>query len=254
MCSALRHEAKKPLCSIQGNPGSSDKFSTGGRLSLMKRTNSNAVWGDIPAWAYSAVGSILESLRKVDPDTFHHCLRVGEYSRLLAKSAGLSEYQQKVAEFSGILHDVGKMGIQPTITHKPGKLTPEEYAVMKDHSVYSEEIISPLGVHEFFHQVIPAVRAHHERVDGTGYPDKLHGEDIPVVSRVILIVDTLDAMGADRAYRKGMPLDMIYKEIRKFSGTQFDSSLAQIFLDAHKFWSQEKPDQDTVNQLIKKVA
>ncbi len=137
-------------------------------MSQIKKGNLNIVWGDIPSWAYSAVASVMEALHKVDPATFHHCLRVGEYSRLLAKSAGLTEYQQKVAEFSGILHDVGKMGIQLSITHKPGKLTAEEYGLMKDHAVYSEEIIKPLGVHEFFRQVIPAVRGHHERIDGKG--------------------------------------------------------------------------------------
>jgi HD-GYP domain-containing protein (c-di-GMP phosphodiesterase class II) len=223
-------------------------------LSAAKKTNLNLVWGDIPSWAYSSVASILESVRQVDPETMYHCLRVGEYSRLLAKSAGLSEYQQKVAEFAGILHDVGKIGIDLAITHKPGKLEPAEYEVMKDHVLYSEEIIKPLGVHDFFRQVIPAVRGHHERVDGKGYPDKLHGEDIPVLSRVILIVDTLDAMGENRAYRKGLPLDVIYKEIQKYSGTQFDASLARTFLESHKSWSQEKPDFETITHLIKKVA
>lgn len=219
-----------------------------------KRPNLTLVWGDIPDWAYSSVASILETLRKSDPGTFEHCLRVGEYSRLLAKSAGLSEYQQKVAEFSGILHDVGKMGVGAEITHKPGKLTETEYEIMKAHPVYSEEIIRPLGtLHDFFRQVLPAVRAHHERVDGKGYPDKLHGEDIPVVSRMILIVDTLDAMGQDRAYRKGLPMEIIYKELQKFAGTQFDSSLVKIFLDCHQSWKHEKADNDTMNFLIKKI-
>ncbi|MEZ0390837.1 MAG: HD-GYP domain-containing protein [Pseudobdellovibrionaceae bacterium] len=220
----------------------------------MKKTNLNLVWGDIPTWAYSAVGSILESLKKVDPETLYHCLRVGEYSRLLARAAGLSEYQQKVAEFSGILHDVGKMGIDTQITHKPGKLDTNEYEIMKSHPVYSEDIIKPLTSHEFFRQVLPAVRGHHERVDGKGYPDRLHGEDIPLISRVILIVDTLDAMGENRSYRQGLPIDVIYKEIEKYAGTQFDQSLAKIFLNCHRYWKQEKPDEETVNRLIKKVA
>lgn len=212
------------------------------------------VWGDVPDWAYSAVRSILESLKKVDPETYAHCCRVGEYSRLLAKYAGLNEYQQKIAEFSGILHDVGKMGINPDITHKPGKLDDHEYAEMQKHPEFSEEIITPLGIHEFFRQVIPAVRGHHERVDGAGYPDKLHGEDIPLVSRVILIVDTLDAMGQNRAYRKGLPIEVIYKEIQKFAGTQFDPALAKIFIEAHKHWVNEKPDEITQTEIIRKVA
>lgn len=219
-----------------------------------KQTNLSLVWGDIPDWAYSAVRSILESLKKVDPETYAHCCRVGEYSRLLAKYAGLNEYQQKIAEFSGILHDVGKMGISPDIIHKPGKLDPVEYKEMQRHAEYSEEIIAPLGIHEFFRQVIPAVRGHHERVDGAGYPDKLSGEEIPVISRVILIVDTLDAMGQTRAYRKGLPIEVIYNEIQKYAGTQFDPALAQIFLEAHKHWGQEMPDEITQSEIIRKVA
>lgn len=218
-----------------------------------KKSHLSLVWGDIPQWAYSSVASILETLKKSDPGTFEHCLRVGEYSRLLAKNAGLNEYQQKMAEFAGILHDVGKMGVGPEITHKPGKLTDSEYEVMKEHPVYSEEIIQPLSIHEFFRQVIPAVRSHHERVDGKGYPDKLHGEDIPLVSRVILIVDTLDAMGQDRAYRKGLPVEIIYKELKKFSGSQFDQALVNIFLESHASWVHEKADPDTINFIHKKV-
>lgn len=145
-----------------------------------------------------------------------------------------------------MLHDVGKMGVGVAITHKPGKLTDVEYTKMQDHPVFSEEIVKPLIQHEFFRQVVPAVRGHHERVDGKGYPDKLCGEEIPLVSRVILIVDTLDAMGQDRAYRKGMPLDQIYKEIEKFSGTQFDKALAKIFLESHKHWQR-----DAVAEIVK---
>jgi len=219
-----------------------------------KKSQLKLVWGDIPPWAYASVAAVLESLRKVDPETHAHCLRVGEYSRLLAKSAGLTEYEQKIAEFSGILHDVGKIAINLQITHKPGKLTPEEYEIMRTHSAHSEEIIKPLGGNDFFNQVIPAVRGHHERLDGQGYPDKLSGEEIPVISRVILIVDTLDAMGENRAYRRGLPLDVIYKELQKYAGTQFDKAMVQIFLDSHKSWAKEKPDQETQIHLHKKAA
>ncbi len=219
----------------------------------VKVLNPNS-WGDIPVWAYSAVAAILESLKKVDPQTCYHCLRVGEYSRLLAKSAGLNEYQQKVSEFAGILHDVGKMGIPVQITHKPGKLDFEEYALMKSHSTYSEEIIKPLGIDDFFKAVIPAVRSHHERIDGEGYPDKLYDEKIPLVARIILIVDTLDAMKETRAYRAGLPLERIYQELKKYSGTQFDKSLVKIFLESHASWEKESPDRQTIENLVKKVA
>lgn len=206
--------------------------------------------GDVPDWAYSSAQSILASLKAVDPLTFFHCLRVGESARLLAAAAGLTEYQQKVAQFSGLLHDVGKMGVDQAIVHKPGKLTDDEYDKMKSHSILSEQIIAPLAIqHSFFQLVMPAVRGHHERIDGKGYPDKLHGEDIPLISRVILIVDTLDAMSADRSYRKGLPMNVIYKELQKFAGTQFDQQLVRIFLESHPYWSREATDQETLARV-----
>lgn len=227
----------------------------GGALSAsVKKLNSPLVWGDIPVWAYASVGAIMEALKKVDPITCSHCFRVGEFSRLLAKSAGLSEFQQKIAEFSGILHDVGKIGVGSHIVHKPGRLDDPETLSMRNHSIYSEEIIKPLGGHEFFQQVIPAVRGHHERLDGKGYPDKLCGEEIPLISRVILIVDTLDAMGQDRSYRKGMPIELIYGELAKFAGTQFDKALVNVFLESHKYWGKDNSGSETAELILKKVG
>lgn len=210
--------------------------------------------GDIPEWAYSSTESILASLKAVDPMTFFHCLRVGEYSLRLARAAGLGVYQQKVAQFAGLLHDVGKMGIDAAIVHKPGKLDNDEYEKMKSHSLLSEEIVKPLATHEFFAHVLPAVRGHHERIDGQGYPDKLVGEEIPLVSRIILVVDTLDAMAQDRPYRKGLPMDVIYKELRKFSGSQFDLQFVRIFLDSHKYWEKEANDQETLAKVAPLVT
>lgn len=210
-------------------------------------------YGDVPDWAYSAAESILESLKAVDPMTYFHCLRVGEFSYRLARACGLNQYQQKVSQFAGLLHDVGKMGIEQAIVHKPGKLTPAEYTRMQEHSLLSEEIIKPLAQNEFFAHVLPAVRGHHERLDGRGYPDKLNGDNIPVVARVILIVDTLDAMAQDRPYRMGMPLDKIYDELEDCSGTQFDSQLVEIFLADHPNWSKQNNDIDTLSKVAPKL-
>lgn len=225
-------------------------------LSDKKLINSTTLfdWGDVPEWVYSATKALLESLKKNDILTYEHCLRVGEYSRLLAKSAGLNEFMQKQAEFSGLLHDIGKVGVAQSIIDKPGRLTQEEMLVMKDHPVYSEEIIKPLGHEMFFKAVVPAVRHHHERIDGEGYPDKRIGDEIPLYSRIILIVDTLDAMGKDRAYRKGLPLEVIYKELERCMGTQFDAQLTKIFLESHKHWHKETRELYTYEQIIKKVA
>ena len=209
-------------------------------------------WGDIPDWAYESVGSLLQALNTVEPSTYQHCLRVGEYSRKLALDLGLNEYEQKVAEFSGLLHDIGKIGIDKDILMKPGRLDPKELDIMKSHSVMSEQIIRPLTAHPFFKQILPAVRGHHERIDGEGYPDKLAGEAIPLISRLILVVDTYDAMGENRVYRKGLPEDVICSEIKRCTGTQFDPQIAKTFLEAHAKWSKTT-DQETKNFIIHRV-
>jgi len=211
-------------------------------------------WGDIPEWAFASTRSILEALKMSDSETYFHCLRVGESARKLARDAGLNEYQQKLAEFSGILHDVGKIGIDKTVIHKPARLDDQEMTLMKNHPIYSAQIIEPLTHHDFFRQIQPAVRAHHERIDGEGYPDMLRGEAIPLLARVVLVVDTLDAMGSTRAYRKGLPIDVIYRELQKHSGQQFDPQLVRIFIESHKYWNSGESDAETVDKVVKKAA
>jgi putative nucleotidyltransferase with HDIG domain len=209
---------------------------------------------DIPNWAYDAARLLMKTLKQVDPATYYHCCRVGELSRKLARDVGLSEYQQKVAEFSGLFHDIGKIAVPQDVVHKPGKLTPEEYEIMKKHSAVSEDIVRSLEHHAFFEKLLPIIRGHHERMDGEGYPDKLMGDNIPLVSRVILVVDTFDAMSQTRSYRKGMPLEMVYAELKKYSDTQFDSQVVKIFLDAHRFWERQNADRETVEFLHRKTA
>lgn len=211
-------------------------------------------WGDIPDWSYDSVRALLESLKAVEPSTYHHCLRVGEYSRKLAVAMGLNEFEQKVAEFSGLLHDIGKIGIDRSVLLKPGKLNPHELDIIRNHSLISEEIIKPFEAHPFFKQIIPAVRGHHERLDGEGYPDKLIGDEINLISRVILVVDTYDAMSEDRIYRKGLPDDVIYSELKRCAGTQFDPQLVKIFLSVHASWKKQKADEETEHLIIRKVA
>lgn len=212
-------------------------------------------WGDIPSWAYEAAQSLMQSLKVVDPGTYAHCLRVGEMARKLARDAGMNEYEQKCVEFAGIFHDLGKIGIDPEIIGKPGKLDPRELDIMKTHSLMSEQIVRPLAqAHSFFKDLLPAIRGHHERIDGEGYPDKLMGEKIPVLARVILVVDTYDAMSQTRAYRKGLPDEIVYGELKRCSGTQFDPQLVRIFLQAHKTWNALETNQETLHRLVKKVS
>jgi HD-GYP domain-containing protein (c-di-GMP phosphodiesterase class II) len=211
------------------------------------------LWGNVPDWAYDSVKSLLEALKASEPTTYAHCLRVGEYSRRLARDMGLNEYEQKLAEFSGMLHDIGKIGIDKSILLKPGRLDSIELDIMKNHSVMSENIVKPLANHPFFAQILPAIRGHHERLDGEGYPDKIRGDEIPLVARVILIVDTYDAMAVNRVYRQGLPEDIIFAEIKRCSGTQFDPQIAKTFLESQPFWKNET-DQDTSHLIIKKIA
>lgn len=215
--------------------------------------SSNIRWGNIPESVYGAVQALLLALKVVEPSTYEHCLRVGEYSRKLARDIGLNEYEQKVAEFSGLVHDLGKMGIDKAILLKPGRLEPAEIAIMKDHVLLSQMLIEPLAFIPFMKQIIPIVRDHHERIDGEGYPDKKIGDEINLLSRVVTVVDTYDAMSENRVYRKGLPEDVVFAELKRCSGTQFDEQIVKIFLQAQPFWKEET-DADTYNLIIKKTA
>lgn len=214
----------------------------------------SSLWGDIPDWLYSAAEALMRSLKNADPETYAHCMRVGELSRKLAREAGLNEYEQKVAHISGMFHDIGKIGVDKAIINKPGRLTPEEKAKMDDHPLLSVEIITPLAYHSFLKNVLPGVRHHHERVDGMGYPDRLLDEKIPLMARVVMVVDTYDAMSQDRSYRKGLPDDIIYGELQRCAGTQFDKQLVDIFMKAHKTWKNQEVDREIHQLVTKKVA
>ncbi len=193
-------------------------------------------WDNIPDWANQVAGALLQALKERDPYTYGHCLRVARNSRLLAEAAGLNEYEQRVVEYASLFHDLGKMGIPDSILLKPGRLTQDEEAIMRAHPEKSEKIISSLTHVPFFKAVAPGVRHHHERMDGAGYPDGVFGQKIPLSARIILIADTFDAMTTTRPYRKGLTKEVAYKELRLFSGRQFDTDLVKVFLKAHPTW------------------
>ncbi len=210
--------------------------------------------GDVPNWVNSVSRSLMESLNAVDPGTYQHCCRVGALARKLARDMGLNEYDQKIAEYAGMFHDIGKMGVDREIIQKPGKLDAKEMDIMRNHPVISEAILKPLIGIEFFAQLLPGVRGHHERVDGEGYPDKLVGERVPLMARVILIVDTYDAMSQTRAYRKGLPDEIIYGELKRCAGTQFDPQIVRIFLQAHRTWNSVENTEEVVEEVLTRRA
>jgi HD-GYP domain-containing protein (c-di-GMP phosphodiesterase class II) len=179
--------------------------------------------------------SLWEALAAHDRATADHCKRVSQASFDLALAGGLDVEAQLQARYGGLMHDLGKIGIPETILNKPAKLDPFETKRMMGHAAWGEHILKPFAHLPLIAAIMPAVRNHHERFDGAGYPDGLSGEKIPVIARIIAIVDTVDAMTQNRAYRKGLPLEVAYAEIARCSGTQFDPKWAQIYLDSKGF-------------------
>ncbi len=213
------------------------------------------MWGDIPEWTQSIAKSVMKSVYAKDPDTFYHCMRVSHLSRLLAVASGLSDYHSRVIEFAALFHDLGKVAIPDSILLKPGKLTAEEYEIMKIHPIKSAEIINPLTHHAFFKEMIPGILHHHERIDGQGYPNKLSGDNVPIESRIILVADTFDAMTQMRAYRRGLPQEVAHKELQDFAGRQFDPRLVKIFNEAQPLWAEDQNRlQAEMNQVLLKKA
>lgn len=180
------------------------------------------------------------AVRGKDPETFSHCVRVSQAAQRLAQAAGLNEYEQRVAEHTGLFHDIGKIAVPDAILHKPNRLTEEEFEVLRDHPQKSAELISPFINEPFFRDLIPGVLHHHERVDGLGYPHARIGQDLPLMARLVAIVDTFDAMTNDRAYRKGLPEEEVIEELKAFSGRQFDADLVKIYLQARPHWTRAR--------------
>ncbi len=173
------------------------------------------------------IRSFARAVEAKDPYTSGHVERVETLSYLFAKKLGLRGENLRIARIAGILHDVGKIGVPDNILGKPSKLTKKEFRIIKKHVVYSREILEPIGGLE---NVIPGTYYHHERYDGNGYPEGKKGKEIPLIARIISIVDAFDAMASDRPYRKALPAKTIIREFLKNKGKQFDPELVDIFL------------------------
>jgi putative nucleotidyltransferase with HDIG domain len=168
-----------------------------------------------------------------DPYTSGHSQRVSRFSRIIAQLIGLSPKQIERVSTAALLHDVGKIHeVFAPILMKPGRLTPEERAIMELHPVKSAELVAKISALE---SIVPAVRHHHENWDGTGYPDRLEGKQIPIESRIIMFADTIDAMTSDRPYRKALGEAEVRSELRKFRGTQFDPDICDALLSSPEF-------------------
>ncbi len=154
-----------------------------------------------------------------------HSMRVAEYSEKLARRLGKSENECNEIYYAALLHDVGKIGIDDEIISKNGRLTKEEYAVIKQHPTIGNQILSSISEYPY---LSIGAHYHHERYDGKGYPEGLKGRDIPEIARIILVADAYDAMTSNRSYREAIPQQLVREEIVKGAGTQFDPEFARL--------------------------
>jgi putative two-component system response regulator len=166
--------------------------------------------------AETVLFSLALSIEAKDPGTEGHCDRLSRYSLALAEQLGLSDELKVALRRAGIVHDVGKVAVPEHILLKPGPLTPEERKIMEQHPITGERICAPM---KSFRRVLPIIRHHHEKLDGSGYPDGLKGEDIPMTARILQTVDVYDALTTDRPYRKALSsqeaLAIMRSEVKK---------------------------------------
>jgi HD-GYP domain-containing protein (c-di-GMP phosphodiesterase class II) len=192
-----------------------------------------------------------------DPYTSGHSRRVAEKARIVSRAVGLREKEIERIVAAALLHDVGKIHeVFGPILSKPGRLTAEEQVIMRTHPIKSAELV---GTVTQLRDVVPLIRHHHENWDGTGYPDGLKADDIPLGSRIIMFADTIDAMTTDRPYRAALDASSVRRELLRFRGTQFDPEICDALLrspeysklfaptgEASEEWAHRTPDRGTV--------
>jgi HD domain/ECF-type riboflavin transporter, S component len=175
---------------------------------------------------FSFAAALVATLDARDQYTAGHSTAVAVYSRDIARHMGLSETEQQTAHLSGLVHDIGKIGLPPGLLEKPGPLTLEERRVMQTHSEIGERILA--NVDDYGH-IAQIVRHHHERIDGNGYPSGLVGDEIPLISRIIAVADAYNAMTSDRPYREAMASQVARMRLAQAVGSQFDIAVVAAF-------------------------
>ena len=191
----------------------------------------------------------MAALDSREHETFSHSLRVRAYTRYLARRAGFPPALLPSLEQGALLHDIGKISVADAILLKPAKLTAQEWTEMRKHPVAGDDILKRVP---FLRPASAIVRHHHERFDGTGYPDGLKGVEIPLGARLFSVADTLDAMTSDRSYRKGPGFEAALKEVQRWSGKQFDPHIVDLFLKIPiAAWMQVREDAGSNSVLTK---
>ncbi len=175
---------------------------------------------------YETIKGLAQALEARDAYTRGHSERVTKYALLIADELGLDDEQKRLISYAGLLHDIGKIGIADSILNKKATLSPEDRKAIENHPLFGDQILGPI---KFLREAQYIVLHHHEKYDGSGYPSKLKGEEIPLLARIITVADSFDAMTSDRPYRKAFSMEDALSELRAKSGTQFDPKIVGVF-------------------------
>jgi response regulator RpfG family c-di-GMP phosphodiesterase len=189
-----------------------------------------ALYENIYENLFSTLYAFVETIEARDPYTKQHSASVSKFAMSIAKENGCSQEEISKLDISGNLHDIGKIGIPDSILLKPGRLTDEEYEIIKKHPVIGSNIIGHLGMWTEEQEII---RHHHEKFDGTGYPDRLKGDEIPFLARILSVADVYDALTTHRSYRRRMSNKAAADIIKENSGSQFDPKIVDIFVNLY---------------------
>lgn len=187
--------------------------------------------GDVPPHltsdnSWSVLDGLVAAVDNKDRYTREHSQTVTQYAISLARELGFRGEMLERLRTAALLHDVGKLGVPDRILRKPGPLTPDENLIIQQHPSFGVLLVNPVSLPQ---EVLSAIKYHHERYDGTGYPDGLEGETIPVLARILAVADSFSAMTTDRPYRKGMLWEKAIKELQEHAGTQFDPVVTEAF-------------------------
>jgi putative nucleotidyltransferase with HDIG domain len=207
------------------------------RLKVAAQVNNELFMGTIRALA--------DAIDEKDPYTRGHSERVNHYAVLLAKQLGLEKKEIRQVHIASLFHDIGKIGIEDKILRKPAMLTDEEYTVMKQHPEKGAQMLSKIKA---LHDIIPGMRFHHERWDGTGYPLGLKGEQIPVPARIVAVADAFDAMTTNRPYQKAMPFDKAIERLLELSERVYDRKVVIAFAEAFRAGQFKQPHAADVEE------
>ena len=205
-----------------------ERLRQGYRQSLQYAVDLKRTYRNLQRAIFQSLLGLANALEAKDAYTSGHSSRVSRFGRELALAAGLSNTAAETVAQAGLLHDLGKISVPETILTKPGALSPEEWEIMRRHPVASAQIVAPL---EFFDQGAVILRHHHERYDGSGYPDGLRAEMIPIGARIVAIADVYDALTSDRPYRARLPHAEAVGHLRQAGGHTLDAELVDLFLD-----------------------